>query len=239
MHCGHSQAVVANLNHSPGRRISSLPAHADFYISAWLGVANGIANNIFEGAAKLLRYTRGRAGIPGSHADRAVSSLGFKISIRRDFLEQVCQLYLFFLARFGVAIESRQCEELADQFVQILRFKLNAVQIFRSVFRGTLPQQTQRKGQTSQGRTQLMGNISQQATLCFNKRFDSVCHSVEASSESANFIAPPQNEIVAARSKLAVRDSSCHVTEPGHRSSDAPSKHPTKDSPDEQNHKEA
>ena len=84
-----------------------------------------------------------------------------------------------------------------------------------------------------------MGNISQQATLCFNKRFDSVCHSVEASSESANFIAPPQNEIVAARSKLAVRDSSCHVTEPGHRSSDAPSKHPTKDSPDEQNHKEA
>ena len=111
---GHSRAVVAHLNHSSRNSNSFHPAHGDFHISAWPGVPNRIANDIFDGSTKVLGYACGRAGVQGIDSDRAGPCLGLEISIGRNFLQQAAQLNGFLVTRFGTAVDSSQREELSD-----------------------------------------------------------------------------------------------------------------------------
>jgi hypothetical protein len=58
---GHSRTMVAHLNYDSRNSSSFQPAHGDFYICAWSGVPNRIANDIFDGSTKVLSYACGRA----------------------------------------------------------------------------------------------------------------------------------------------------------------------------------
>src|SRR6266851_593320 len=121
----------------------------------------------------------------------------------------------------------------------MLSFELDTVQIFYSFFRGALSQQTQSYTQASKGRTQFVRNISQQSLLRLNKGLNSPRHVVEAQTQTANFISPPTNTLVASRIKLAVRDSSGGFAQLHYGPGDISSEPEAKDASDQQNRKKA
>ena len=84
----HAATVVAHAN-------GGLPAgavfgceEADFYVGAFLGVADGVANDVFDGAAENFAISSDGARLRGDDADETIAAARFEIRVGDDVTQE-------------------------------------------------------------------------------------------------------------------------------------------------------
>ena len=100
---------------------------ADFDLGTFLGVADGVADDIFDGAAENFAVAGDGAGLRGDDANEAVAAAGFEIRVGDDVAQQRVEIYRALLHESFAAFQTGEAQEAADQAVQAFRFELDAI----------------------------------------------------------------------------------------------------------------
>jgi len=136
---GHTWAMIAYLNYDPGKSKRTLLAHRDFYVRAGVRIPDSVTHYVLDRSTQLFPCARSRARALGVDFDGTVLGLSLEVPVDGDFLNQAAQLHRFLAARVGAAVDSSQCEELANQLIEVFHFEFDPIKIFLPLLGGTLP----------------------------------------------------------------------------------------------------
>ena len=186
------------------------------------GVANGIADHVFDGPVKQFAPAIDNAIAFGIELDRGIALPGFVFGIGKHFLEQTLERHRLKSLRTFNSLHGRKRQQLADELIKAFGFALNAVEVRSHGGIGIFAGKLQRDAQARQRGAKFMRDIAQQQPLGVHQGFQALRHMVEVVHQGMKFIAAKdprlrRRRLFHARAQLALREFARGFSQADHR----------------------
>lgn len=185
---GYSTAVVAHANDGLAGRAVSRSEKADFHIGAFFGVADGVADDVFDGAAEDFAISGDGARFRSDDADEAVAAAGFEVGVGDDVAQERFEIYGALFHQSFATFQASETEQAADEAVQAFGFEFDAIESRNGLGIGVATGEAQGDSQARQRGAQFVGDIADQAALRGHEGFDLFGHVVEIAAEVGDFV---------------------------------------------------
>jgi hypothetical protein len=185
---GDALAVIADADYGIAAVWAGSIFDSHLYSGSFGSVADGIANDVFDGTGEKLAVAGSAAGIHAQQAYVALEALGFEVCVGDDVADKGAQIEGFVPDILAAALEAGETEQASDEAVEATGLQLDAVEAADGFGIGAKASEAEGDREACEGRAQFVRDVCDETALRGDERFDLFGHVIELATEVGKLV---------------------------------------------------